>query len=124
MEILEKAKAIVRILDEKKAIDLNLIKVSDITSVTDYMVFSTGGSTTQVKALADTVEEKMKEMGFPPLRIEGRNNSNWILVDFGDVVAHVFTKELREFYDLDHFWGDGEIVDITDIVKPNEGNFR
>ena len=119
MEILEKARKIVELLDEKRAIDLNLIKVSEITSVTDYMVFCTGGSTTQVKALADTVDEKMKEYGFPPLRIEGRNNSNWILVDFGDVVVHIFSKELRSFYDLDHFWGDGEIVDITDIVKPN-----
>lgn len=119
MEILEKARKIVEVLDAKRAIDLRAIRVSEITSVTDYMVLATGGSTTQVKALADEAEEKMKELGFPPLRMEGRNNSNWILVDFGDVVLHVFTKELRAFYDLDHFWGDGEEVDISDIIKPN-----
>ncbi len=119
MEAVEKAKKIAEILDAKKAWDLKAICVTDITSVTDYFVLCTGNSTTQIKALAEEVFEKMKEDGEEALRMEGRNNSAWILVDFGDVVVHVFSKELREFYDLDHFWGDGELLDLSDIIKPN-----
>lgn len=119
MQPIEKAKKAVEFLDSKKAQNLCAIRVDEITTVADYMILATGGSTTQIKALADEVDEKMTELGEAPLRIEGRNNSNWILVDFGDVVVHIFSKELREFYDLDHFWGDGEELDISGIVKPN-----
>ncbi len=121
MEPMEKVRNIVRILDEKKGINLNAIRVTEITSVTDYMIMCTGGSSTQIKALSGFVQDKMTELGAPPHHVEGRDAGSWILLDFGDAVVHIFSKELREFYDLDHFWGDGEILDLSEmVIKPTE----
>lgn len=96
---------------EKKAKDVTVIDLKDLSSVTDYFVIGTGDSDIQVQAIALHVKEKMKEAGFIPLRMEGYNDAQWILLDFGDIVVHVFHREARTFYNLERLWGDAPRVD-------------
>lgn len=109
-------KTAVTALNAKKAFDLKVIKVDDITVLTDYFVIVTGASTTQVKALANEVEYKLSESGVEPNHIEGKT-SGWILLDYGSVVVHVFYKNDREFYSLDKMWQDGTQIDIDTIIE-------
>ena len=116
MDSYEIMKTAVLALNAKKAFDLKVIKVDDITVLTDYFVIVTGSSTTQVKALANEVEYKLSEAGVEPNHIEGKT-SGWILLDYGSVVVHVFYKNDREFYSLDKMWQDGTEIDIDTIIE-------
>ena len=107
----------VRSLDKHLARDITAIDVEAVSPIADHFVFASGGSTTQVKALCDYVEEDMAKAGFSPLRVEGYAAANWILMDFGALVVHIFTKDARLFYDLEHLWQDGTTVDITDYME-------
>ena len=103
----------IKILDEKKAADLSLIQIDEISSLADYFVLATGTSGTHVKALADEVEFQLKnEQGAEPSHIEGYRSNSWILLDYGEVVVHVFTRQSREFYDLDRLWQNGEPIPV------------
>ncbi len=119
MEALELAKWIAARLDSKKAQDVQVIHIGDISSLGDYFVIAGCGSTTQVKALSDEVEVKLKEQGVEPIRIEGVATGNWIVMDYGTVLVHIFHHSAREFYKLERIWADGEQVDISDVLKPN-----
>lgn len=112
MTSLELATEAVKFLDNKKALDLKLIGIKDISVLTDYFVLATGTSNTHVKALADEVEFQLKQAGISPEHVEGYRSNSWILLDYNNVIVHIFTAESREFYDLDRLWQDGEIVDI------------
>ncbi|MBQ7688876.1 MAG: ribosome silencing factor [Clostridia bacterium] len=114
----KKAETAIRALDSKKGIDIELMKVADLTVLTEYFVLATGTSNTHIRSLADEVEFKMREAGFEPLRIEGRA-TGWILQDYGDVIVHVFSAEQRAQYALEKLWGDAERVDISEIVTEN-----
>ena len=104
---------IAKILDEKKARDLKVLKIQDLTVVTDYIVVATGTSTTQVKSLADEVEYKLNEQfGIKPTRIEGYESQSWILMDYDTVIVHVFTPDARDYYTLDKLWADGEEIAV------------
>lgn len=116
MDSYEILKHAVKTLDSKKAVDIRAMKVEDITLLADYFVIATGMSSTQVKALADEVEYKLSEQGVEPMHIEGKS-SGWILLDYGTVLIHVFYKNDREFYALDHLWQDAADVDISDLIK-------
>ncbi len=107
----------VKALDSKRAEDIKVIGIRDLTVIADYFVIANGTSTTQTKALADEVEYKLKESGLMPLRIEGYQSANWIVLDYGSVVVHVFYKETRQFYNLERLWSDGEQIDITHLLK-------
>ena len=111
MEPYELAKQAARLLDSKKAERINMIKIDDISSLADYFLLATGISSTHVRALADEVEEYLKEKGKAPARVEGYRSNSWILLDYSEVVVHIFTQEARDFYDLDRLWADGEKVD-------------
>ncbi len=113
MTVDEKLNLIIKTLDAKKAEDIQAIKISDLTIIADYFIIANGTSTTQTRALADEVEFKMKQQGAEPLRIEGERNANWIIIDYGDVVVHVFYKETREHYNLERLWADGEHIDVS-----------
>ena len=95
---------------------LRLIRISDISVLADYMVIATGNSSTHVKALADEVEYRLDEAGVSVSHIEGYRSNSWILLDYVDVIVHVFSEEAREFYDLDRLWQDGESIDISEFV--------
>ena len=100
----------------KKGLDIQVIEISDISVLADYMVIATGTSSTHVKALADEVEYKLDEAGISVSHIEGYRSNSWILLDYVDVIVNVFSDEARDFYDLDRLWQDGKPVDLTGIV--------
>ena len=107
------SKKIAGYLDTKKAKDIKIIKIDDLTVVTDYIVIATGTSTTQVKALADEVDFMVdKELGKQPARVEGYESKNWILLDYETVIVHVFHPQAREYYDLDKLWADGTEIEF------------
>lgn len=112
MTSLETAKMAVKVLDSKKALDIKVIKIKDISAIADYFVIATGTSSTHVKALADEVEAQLDEAGISVSHVEGYRSNSWILLDYVDVVVHVFSDEAREYYDLERLWQDGEIIDI------------
>ena len=105
-KIMELVEEVAQVLDEKKAKDIVVIDVRNIFPISDFFIIASGGSTTQVKALADHVEKKMKEHNFFPARVEGHQEGRWVLVDYGDFIVHVFHEEELEFYKLERFWGD------------------
>ena len=118
MDALLKARKIIEIADLKKAYDIELIKIGDVSSITDYFVICTGNSELQVKAIADEIEFKMKEKEeITPSHIEGYQTAGWVLLDYDDVVVHIFNKESRAFYSLERLWKDAVREDISDIVK-------
>lgn len=110
MTSLELAKKAAEILDEKKAMNLNVIEIEEISSLADYFVIATGTSNTHVKSLADELEVKLKEQGFVPAGVEGYRSNAWVLLDYHSVVVHLFTGEGRDYYDLDRLWRDGKQV--------------
>lgn len=118
MESLTLAKTAAGILDAKKANHLNVVQITDISSLGDYFVIASGTGNTHVHALADELEVKLKEMGFAPSRVEGYRSNSWIILDYDSVVIHLFTPEAREFYDLDRLWADGVKIDLKDIIIP------
>lgn len=103
-------------LSSKKGLDIQVIEISDVSVLADYMVIATGTSTTHVKALADEVEYRLDEAGISVSHIEGYRSNTWILLDYIDVIVNVFSDEAREFYDLDRLWQDGKPVDLTNII--------
>lgn len=125
MSSLETAKLAVRALDSKKGLEIKLVKIQDISSIADYFVIATGTSNTHVKALADEVQFKLDQEGISVSHIEGYRSDSWILLDYVDVIVHVFSEEAREYYDLERLWQDGEQIDISSIpglrVNPTTG---
>ena len=107
---------IVKALDSKRAEDIQLIGIKDLTIVADYFVIANGTSNTQTKALADEVEFKLKQNGIEPIRSEGYQGGSWIVLDYGNIVVHVFYKETREYYNLERLWQDGEQIDISNLI--------
>ena len=114
----EQAVLAAKAISGKKGLDIQVIEISDVSVLADYMVIATGNSSTHVKALADEVEYQLDKAGVSVSHIEGhRYRSNtWILLDYIDVIVNVFSDEAREFYDLDRLWQDGKAVDLTGIV--------
>ena len=114
----EVALAVTKALDEKKGIDIKLLKIDKVSSLADYFVICTGTVNTHVKTLCDYAEYTMEQLGEPMLGREGHRGNSWELLDFGSVVVHVFTDEARKFYDLERLWADAEFVDLNGIVLP------
>lgn len=110
-------KTLVNALDGKKAEDVRVIKIKDLTIIADYFVIAGGSSDVHTRALADEAEFKLKERNVAPLRIQGNNGGGWIVLDYGDIVVHVFRKDQRDFYSLERLWSDGENIDISKWTK-------
>ena len=110
------AQECVKILDEKKAQDIRLLRVEDQTILANYFVICTGTSNTQLRALSGYVEERLKKEGISPLRIEGYHEASWILMDYAGVIVHLFTPQTRQFYNLEKLWSMSREVDISDLL--------
>ena len=115
MEALDIVKIAANSLNEKKAKELNAVKIDDLTVLCDYFVIATATSSTHVRALCDEVEEKLEEAGLLPHHIEGRS-TGWIVLDYGAVIVHIFTRDQREFYALDKMWSDGVPLNMDEIL--------
>ena len=116
MSAKEVALHVTRALDNKKGMDIKLLKIDKVSSLADYFLICTGTSNTHVKTLCDYAEYEMEQMGEPLLGREGHRGNAWELLDYGSVVIHVFTEEARRFYALERLWADAEAVDLRDIV--------
>ncbi len=116
MTSLETARLAAKALSDKKGLDIRVIRINDISVLADYMVIATGTSSTQVKAMSDNVEYELDKAGISVSHIEGYRSNSWILMDYIDVIVHVFMEEARNFYDLERLWKDGEIIDVSDIL--------
>ncbi|MBE6753539.1 MAG: ribosome silencing factor [Ruminococcaceae bacterium] len=117
----ELAVKIAGLLDLKKAHELSVIEVTAVTQLADYFVICTGNSSTQVKALADEVEFKLKQEGITPNHVEGHRSRSWIVLDYGCVLCHVFDDEARKYYDLERLWADGNKLDSSEYIVVPEG---
>ena len=106
----ELARALADIAEDKKALDVKILKIDELTVIADYFVICSGTSTTHVKTLAEEMEFKLKQKGVFPRGVEGRESGNWLLLDYGGVVAHVFLQETRAFYGLERLWADGVVL--------------
>lgn len=109
--------AVVRSLDRHKAEQIRVLKIGDLTSLADYFVIAEGTGSTHVRSLSDHVEEELKVQGVEPLRTEGYGSSSWILLDYAEVVVHIFTPEARQYYDLERLWKDGVAVDPAEFLE-------
>ena len=113
----EKAAEIVRILDNKKALNIQAIRVGEVTVLADCFIIASTTNPTHVKALADEVEFQLKEkFNVVPDHMEGYQAADWIVMDYGDVVVHIFHEKAREYYSLEKLWSDGEAVDISTLM--------
>lgn len=103
-------------MEDKKAEEVCAIEIGEVTSIADYFIIGSGNSSSQVEAIVDNVKERLyRELGADVKRVEGTKNSGWILLDYGDIVVHVFSKEDRLFYDLERIWRDGKKLSKSDL---------
>ena len=116
----ESAAVLARALDSKKGGDIKVLKTEELTTLADYFVICTAGSSTQIKALSDACEKAMDQAGEPVHHIEGHRGGTWVLMDYSSVVVHIFTDEARKFYDLERLWGDAPEVDLSRILEYQE----
>ncbi|MCR5151293.1 MAG: ribosome silencing factor [Clostridiales bacterium] len=116
MESLFLTKEIVKVLDEKKAIDIKTIKTEEVTVLSDYFVIASGTSSTHTKSLAEDVDYEIKKrLGIEPEHIEGRA-TGWTLIDYGTVLVHIFDAQSRDYYGIERLWADADILDISNIL--------
>ena len=112
----EKVKIIVRALDAKRGEDIRVLKITDLSILGDYFIIANGTSTTHTKTLAEEAEFQLSQQGIEPHHREGMNGSNWYILDYADVIVHVFFQETREFYRLEQLWADAEPVDVEQYL--------
>ena len=111
----EMLKVAVEALEDKKAMDLRVIDIQDVSVIADYFVIASGANVNQVQALADNVEDSLGRKGFEMRQKEGYGTASWILMDYNDIIIHIFSEESRLFYDLERIWRDGKPVDLSQI---------
>ena len=112
----EMTKIALRALDDKKAMDVKVIDIHEVSVLADYCVIASGSNQNQVQAMVDNVEEMLTKAGYEPKQIEGTRNSSWILMDYGDLIIHVFDEENRLFYDLERIWRDGKVLEMEEFL--------
>ena len=115
MSIEKNIKTVIDALEDKKAENIKIINIGNISSVADYFIITNGNNKSQVQALADNVAEKLAHEGIHAKQTEGYNSANWILMDYTDFVIHIFDKESRPFYDLERIWRDGTAVEVSEF---------
>ena len=104
-------------LEDKKAEEIKIISIEKVSTLADYFIIASGSNRNQIQAMVDNVDEEMEKAGYIKKQIEGYQNANWILLDYGDLVIHVFDTENRLFYDLERIWRDGESIEIASLVQ-------
>jgi ribosome-associated protein len=112
-EVFDQVKIAVAAAEDKKAVNITVLRLIELTEFTDYFVICTGNSTRQTQAIADAVTDSLKAVKLRPMHTEGYNTGEWILIDYGIFVVHIFTPESRKFYDLERLWRDAERVKIS-----------
>ena len=107
----------VEALQDKKAIDFKVIDIKDVSVMADYFIIVSGSNKNQVQALADNAEEMLGKAGYNPRQVEGYRSANWILMDYQDIIIHIFSEEDRLFYDLERIWRDGKTIALEELSE-------
>lgn len=115
MDSREMARIAVRALEDKKGEDIRIIDISRVSVIADYFIIANGTNTNQVQALVDSVQEELFKAGIEAKQVEGYSSASWILLDFNDIIVHVFSQEDRLFYDLERIWRDGQLISPDEI---------
>lgn len=115
MDTLELVKKVVKALDDKKAEDISVIDIQEVSTIADYFIIANGTNSNQLTAMQDIVDEVMYKSGVHSKQVEGTSSSTWILMDYKDIIIHLFDKEDRLFYDLERIWGDGKVLSLEDL---------
>ena len=113
----EMVKLAITALEDKKGEDIRVIDIHEVSVLADYFLIASGSNGNQVQAMADNVEEVLGKAGYPCKQVEGYQSANWILMDYGDIIVHVFDKEDRLFYDLERIWRDGKIMEASEFAE-------
>ena len=111
----EMTKLAIAALEDKKANDVRVIDIAGVSVIADYFVIASGSNTNQVQAMADSVREALGRAGHEPRQVEGYGSANWILMDYNDIIVHIFSDESRTFYDLERVWRDGKEVSVGEF---------
>lgn len=111
----EMAKLAVKALEDKKALDIKVIDISTISVIADYFIIASGSNTNQVQAMSDNVDDELTKSGYHIKQLEGYKTANWILMDYNDIIIHIFSEEDRLFYDLERIWHDGKDISIGEL---------
>ncbi len=111
----EMAKLAVKALENKKAEDVKIIDIREVSTIADYFIIANGSNQNQLQAMRDAVDEELYKAGYQAKQVEGNSYSTWILMDYGDIIVHVFSKEDRLFYDLERIWKDGKEISASDL---------
>ncbi len=111
----EMTRLAIEALEDKKAEDIHVIDISEVSVIADYFIIAGGSNKSQIQAMCDNVQEKLGRAGYPEKQTEGYQTANWILLDFGDVIVHIFDKENRLLYDLERIWRDGKQIDVKEF---------
>ena len=111
----EMVKLAYKAMDDKKAMDIKILDISEVTPLADYFIICSGSNSSQIDAIIDNISDTLGRAGYNARRTEGGRNSGWILMDYTDIVVHVFSQDDRLFYDLERIWRDGKTVDAADI---------
>ena len=119
----EMAKLAYDALADKKAQDIKIINIEGVSVIADYFIIASGTNHNQVQAMADSVEETLGKAGHPAKQTEGYRSANWILLDYGDIIVHLFDTENRLFYDLERIWRDGKVMDAKELKEEQEKRF-
>jgi ribosome-associated protein len=119
-ESLELVSAIVKALDRKRAMNIEVLHTTDVTTLADYFVMATASSTTQLRTLSDETEAAAEKLEEKPYRVEGERESGWRVLDFSTVIVHLFLPEQREFYSLERLWRDADEVDVSTLLDKGE----
>ena len=117
MELIDQVEKIVKAVDLKKAEDITVLKIDDLTVMSDYFVIASASNTTQLKALAGEVEFELEKIDVRPSHIEGYEGGIWVLLDYGSIIVHLFLKDSRMFYSLERLWSDAKQIDISNWLK-------
>lgn len=123
----ELARIAINALEDKKAEDVRVIDIGEVSVLADYFIIASGNNRTQVQAMADEVEQRLGRAGATPRQIEGYQAANWVLLDFGDVIIHIFDAQNRLFYDLERIWKDGTQIEPDQLYErfgPGENEYR
>lgn len=115
MEAKEMAKLAIQALEDKKAEDIKVIDISDISTIADYFIIASGKNRNQIQTLCDNVDETLGRAGVMMKQTEGYKSASWILMDYGDIIVHIFDTENRLFYDLERIWRDGKEIDASGL---------
>ena len=115
MEAAEFCKIAVAALEDRKAEDIKVIDIREISPIADFFIIANGTNQNQIQAMRDAADEALYRAGLPVKQVEGNQNSTWILMDYGDVIIHIFSKEDRLFYDLERVWRDGKEIDVKKL---------